>query len=624
MSKKSKGKGKDYNNFDEEFNKTLSATFNNNNKKDKNNQLMKSDIKKSINNNIKNKKRKVSIFPNKSNKVKRVRAKSEEKKSNKLESESEADENEKDIEYTKFNFDTRKTTKCMDKSDEFVSFSDLIKLKDNYFEKQIKSLIKNSEKIHTYEVLDLKNENLKNIQSEFDTLMDPKKSFEENKERLKLGAYKYISNFKKIFLSKYEFSFDNSKIKKLDIFVDNPSDNNINYFSKNNQIFSAYRKKNIKYMTFNIEEDIEKPIEEIKIDNDNDIYGSISKINQRWLNKIKFTKKMNKPNIDNNKVNYNFKNSLEIPLIEQVFQEFVKQKIKSYEIDIDKIKRPNTIFNNIQFVTEINFSFKEDNNKIGKMNLDKNIFIKDSIKEINAIYNRKYLFNMDTKSEILVNSNKNIFLLDDLNIINNYEKCKKWKNERISKKNKYICSGNASLALMKNALSNKKYDNPDTNILHNLSIQLNELSYKTSNDNLNLDLAKYKSVNNNYSKCAKKLKDEIDLSLSNKISFNSKLGFNKFKSENLDIKKKLSSVNSQKNENKEKNKEYKYMIKRITKTEDEINKKNRKIYASKIKQKQDSEFEQEIKKENKFKIIFPIVLFLVPIIYSFFNRYWNE
>ena len=231
---------------------------------------------------------------------------------------------------------------------------------------------------------------------------------------------------------------------------------------------------------------------------------------------------------------------------------------------------------------------------------------------------------MNTKSEILVNSNKNIFLLDDLNIINNYEKCKKWKNERISKKNKYICSGNASLALMKNALSNKKYDNPDTNILHNLSIQLNELSYKTSNDNLNLDLAKYKSVNNNYSKCAKKLKDEIDLSLSNKISFNSKLGLNKFKSENLEIKKKLSSVNSQKSENKEKNKEYKYMIKRITKTEDEINRKYRKIYASKIKQKQDSEFEQEIKKENKFKIVFPIVLFLIPIIYSFFNRYWNE
>ena len=68
MSKKSKGKGKDYNNFDE-FNENLSATFNNNYKKDKNNQLMKSDIKKSTNNNIQNKKRKVSIFPNKLNKV---------------------------------------------------------------------------------------------------------------------------------------------------------------------------------------------------------------------------------------------------------------------------------------------------------------------------------------------------------------------------------------------------------------------------------------------------------------------------------------------------------------------------------------------------------------------------
>ena len=178
---------------------------------------------------------------------------------------------------------------------------------------------------------------------------------------------------------------------------------------------------------------------------------------------------------------------------------------------------------------------------------------------------------------------------------------------------------------MKNTLSNNKYDNPNTSHLHNLSLQLNELNNKSNNDSINLNLSKFKSNDNNYSKCAKKLKEEIDLSLSNKNMFNSMQGgFNKFKSENLTLKKKLSSANSQKSENKEKNKEYNNLIKKISKAEDEFSKKRKKIYVNKIKQQQDIEFEQEIKKEKKFKIIFPILLFLFPVAYSFFNRYWNE
>ena len=57
---------------------------------------------------------------------------------------------------------------------------------------------------------------------------------------------------------------------------------------------------------------------------------------------------------------------------------------------------------------------------------------------------------MNPKTQMLAKYNKNIFLLDNMNIVDNYEKSKKWKNERINKKNKYIYSGNASITLMKN------------------------------------------------------------------------------------------------------------------------------------------------------------------------------
>ena len=134
-----------------------------------------------------------------------------------------------------------------------------------------------------------------------------------------------------------------------------------------------------------------------------------------------------------------------------------------------------------------------------------------------------------------------------MNININYEKFKKWKEDKINKKNKYICSGDASIELMKSNLKKDKFNNPQTSILHNLSLQLNEINSKNMNDinNNNLNLTMNKSANFNFSKCAKKLKDEIDLSLSNKNTFNSKLvSLNKLKSERLRMKKKLSSINS--------------------------------------------------------------------------------
>ena len=607
-------KFQDYNNFDTKANNSPKKDKMNDNL-NKNTQKKKDKKKKKVKKKKNNENNYINHEKFKKHNEKR-RAKSEEKNLN-LEiyqkggfiEESEEEDSQREIEYTTFMFDKAPIKKCFDKKDELISFSQMSKLKEIFFDKNIKNFIQDSSKLNIYKCLEPKYEKLKKL--EFESLVNPKGSFVSNKERLKQGMNKFLLNYENIILSKYCFSFDNSNIKKLDPFVDNPNDININYFSKTNQIFLAYEKKNIKSLTFNSEEDIQKPITEIKIDNEDDIYGSITKINQRWLLKKKFTKKIKEPKTDDYKIYYCIKNSLEIPLVTQVFEEFVKQKIKSFQNDHDLIQKPNIDTIQTPFVTEIYFSFKGDNIKSQKINLDTDIFIQDSIEEINKIYNDKYLLKMDTKYEYLIKINKSIFSFHEKDINENYEKYKKWKNDRINRKIKYIFSENSSLELKKSAKSH-------------ITFQLNEFKDKSNNDKDNLKLTKFKSTNNNYQKYAKN-KDEIDLSLSNKNNIiNSKLGVFKNKSENLGVKKKLSSFKSQSEENEEKNSEYKNMMKKIKKSEDEINKKRRKMYADKIRQQQDNEFEQEIKKENNYRMIYPILFVIIPFMYSFFRYYWND
>ena len=607
-------KFQDYNNFDTKANNSPKKDKMNDNL-NKNTQKKKDKKKKKVKKKKNNENNYINHEKFKKHNEKR-RAKSEEKNLN-LEiyqkggfiEESEEEDSQREIEYTTFMFDKAPIKKCFDKKDELISFSQMSKLKEIFFDKNIKNFIQDSSKLNIYKCLEPKYEKLKKL--EFESLVNPKGSFVSNKERLKQGMNKFLLNYENIILSKYCFSFDNSNIKKLDPFVDNPNDININYFSKRNQIFLAYERKNIKSLTFNSEEDIQKPITEIKIDNEDDIYGSISKINQRWLLKKKFTKKIKEPKTDDYKIYYSIKNSLEIPLVTQVFEEFVKQKIKYFQNDHDLIQKPNLDTIQTPFVTEIYFSFKGDNIKSQKINLDTDIFIQDSIEEINKIYNDKYLLKMDTKYEYLIKINKSIFSFHEKDINENYEKYKKWKNDRINRKIKYIFSENSSLELKKSAKSH-------------ITFQLNEFNDKSNNDKDNLKLTKFKSTNNNYQKYAKN-KDEIDLSLSNKNNIiNSKLGVFKNKSENLGMKKKLSSFHSQNNEYEEKNSEYKNMMKKIKKSKEEINKKRRKMYADKIRQQQDNEFEQEIKKENNYRIIYPILFVIIPFMYSFFRYYWND
>ena len=628
--------------------------------------------------------------------------------------------------------------------------------------------------MHSYKCIFSKNDNLKNI--EIAPLIETQEAFNLNIYRLKSGVNNYIHNFEKIILFKYNFSFDNNYISKLDPFVDNENDTNLNYFSKDNQIFTAYRNKYIKGMNISTEEDIIKPLEEIKIDNDNDIYGSIDKINQRWLNKKKCTRIISRPDIDNYKLHLYLKNCLEIPLISQAFNEFVKQKIKSIENDNITIQKPiidstfdeltleiyrsfkednitinkikfnteifihesietiNNIYNNKnllnmeilkdysphcninidilndvnininyekfkkwkedkinkkkctrilarpdidnyklhltskkfleiplisqafdefvkqkiksteidnviikkpmidstfdEFTLEIYRSFKGDNIVINKIILETQIFIHESIESINNIYTNQNIINMEIAQDYSNQCNVKIDILNDVDINNNYEIFKKWKEDKINKKNKYICSGDASIELMKSNLTKDKFNNPKTSLLYNLSLQLNEINSKNMNDfnNINnLKLTMTKSENYNFSKCAKKLKDEIDLSLSNKNTFNSKFdSINKLKSEKLRMKKKLSSINSKNNENLEKNNEYENIMRQMKKSENDLNKKRKRIYINKIKAEQDNKFEQEMKRNKKYNMIYPILVVIISLLFSAYKHFSND
>ena len=525
-----------------------------------------------------------------------------------------------------FKFDYKKTKRYSNKNEIFPSFSDIANKKETFLEKNIKNFIQDSSRLHSYICIHSKNDNLKNI--EIAPLIKTEESFNLNKDRLRSGVDNYIHNFEKIILFQYNFSFDNNYISKLDPFVDNENDINLNYFSKDNQIFTAYRNKNIKGINLCKEEDILKPLEEIKIDNENDIYGSIDKINQRWLNKKKCTRILARPDIDNYKLHLTSKKFLEIPLISQAFDEFVKQKIKSTEIDNVIIKKPMIDSTFDEFTLEIYRSFKEDNIVINKIILETQIFIHESIESINNIYTNQNIINMEIAQDYSNQCNVKIDILNDVDINNNYEIFKKWKEDKINKKNKYICSGDASIELMKSNLTKDKFNNPKTSLLYNLSLQLNEINSKNMNDfnNINnLKLTMTKSENYNFSKCAKKLKDEIDLSLSNKNTFNNKFNsINKLKSEKLRMKKKLSSINSKNNENLEKNNEYENIMIQMKKSENNLNKKRKRIYINKIKAEQDNKFEQEMKRNKKYNMIYPILVVIISLLFSAYKHFSND
>ena len=56
------------------------------------------------------------------------------------------------------------------------------------------------------------------------------------------------------------------------------------------------------------------------------------------------------------------------------------------------------------------------------------------------------------------------------------------------------------------------------------------------------------------------------------------------------------------------------------KTNSEIKRKNKKVYINKLKVEQDNKFEQELKKEKRFKFLFPIFFSVIPLFYALYQK----
>ena len=85
------------------------------------------------------------------------------------------------------------------------------------------------------------------------------------------------------------------------------------------------------------------------------------------------------------------------------------------------------------------------------------------------------------------------------------------------------------------------------------------------------------------------------------------------------------NINSFGNESNEKNneKERDYFAKKqqkIKNINDQMNKKERKRYINKSKIQQENQFEDEIKKEKRFKALYSLFFLIIPLIYSFYHK----
>ena len=97
---------------------------------------------------------------------------------------------------------------------------------------------------------------------------------------------------------------------------------------------------------------------------------------------------------------------------------------------------------------------------------------------------------------------------------------------------------------------------------------------------------------------------------------------------NIEITKKsninYSDLGSNDNNNEKGKEDSGITLKKIMKTNYEINRKNKKVYINKLKMEQDNKFEQELKKEKRFKFLFPIFFSVIPLFYALYQKFIIE
>ena len=471
------------------------------------------------------------------------------------------------------------------------------------------------------------NKNIDFFQNKEDGIIleKPKIISDENKEE-NIYNFNSILNQQK---DKYEkiFNCDTNKLKKLDININTKDDLHSNFFSQNNPIFTSYTKKSIKaFYLGNSNEKLQKLKFELK--NENDEINSISEINERRIYKYKFTRILNKPNLEENKININY-DIFHSSFFEEIEKNYDESNIKSFSNENDSIINKLHIddeFDN--FVTEIFYSFKQDIITSPKLELDINRF-DDKIEDIHIDYIDKYIINFDLYNDYCDKIDIEDFD-DKMNLNINHKKYKKFRKKRIKNKEKYLLEGKGSLELTKDNLSQDKFNKSETADLHYLSLKLKKINDSNDIDeiqnlaNISDDLDT--SNNNKNLKLAKKLKYEINRSLMNKnMSRNKNEIINKDSiKKSYDIKN-INNISLDSVENMNKKRDYDiYLMKRIKKTNDDINKKQKKIYNNKLKVQQENKINSQIKREKKYIFILLLLFVSIPIFNKFYHKYMDE
>ena len=463
------------------------------------------------------------------------------------------------------------------------------------------------------------------VKNENDIICQKPTIIPENKENISI-TFQEMMNYKNS-ISEKGFTFDSKLLPKLNI----NNDNDIkDIFSMHNPIFIAYEKKNIKAFKMNKIDGKEKRIK-LFLNEENEIDNTISANNERRKNKEKYTYKFQKEIIDNNRIKIT---NIDIGFFDKIEQFYEKSNIKSFEFQKNTKSQKLNIDNDLnEFITEIYCSYKPNIKKSPKIDLETNIFMEGkSIEDINMEYINKYIINIDSNNNNIYSEKNDIDVFDNIDFDTINKKYEKYKKSRTMKKDKYLYSGNASLQLIKDSLSQEIYNNSEASALHKLSIQLKDIDNINDNDEIKKII--YNSdnlaLNNKNLKCGKKLKNELNRSLMNKYMNNNKaeimFSYNPKMENNSFNNKDNNSINSNKsadNINKE-NIYYKKVIKKIKKINDSINEKEKKIYNNKLKIQQENKIEKEIKKETRYKYILPAVFLLALLFNKFYNIYVSK
>ena len=640
--------------------------------KENNNIIPEKNIPKIINNketiqikNIKNIEENVNNHsPSNKDKIEN-NIKEEIPKASETSQESQNNKNDDNI----FNFDKNIINDCINKNTQFLENSISFPIFTEYMSSCIKTsnsliqpkiIFKQKEKLYSDLVFELYEKNIilpinKNIPSKklnikeenFDEIIKINNIIEGNKRinifnkkeneiicqkpsiNVKEKTDKDSNNeFQKIlnnkaFLFQKNFLFDNTPIKQLNLHIDDKNDIDIFNFSPNNPFYESYFKKNIKSMNLYNYNDIEKKVNFNTDDEEEIENNSISALNIKKINKLKYTRSFQKSNIDKLKININT-NILHSTFFNNINELYEKTYIKSFSIENERSSQNLNIDNEMDnIVTEIFYTFKYDDTYSSKVDFDET-FMENSIEDIYIYYSDKNYKEIDLYNDY---SNQNdIDVMDDIDLSGNYEQFKKYKNKRIKKKKNYLYSGDASIELMKTSFCNEQYNNSQTSLLHSLSTKLNEINDITNNEEIKdiMNTSKNLSQNHKNLRCTKKLMNELNRSLVNRYTFNSKNDIinlsnsqviTKNKSANSDILSTKSKINKDK---------FEKMMKKINKTNNDINKREKKMYINKIKAEQDNKLEKEIKKQRIFKFLYPIFFAIIPLTITLYNKFTQE